>query len=159
MWDKTAPPGGSPATPAFVTVREVLADVEFVQYNQTTAAVNIQALRDAILAAQPALTTVGLPALFVGKTDLTGSGYAYVPDLVNLQPGMAVGGGPLAPKPFAPDRNATTFDLFERTVTQLLPSIRFVDEWAWYHDRNGEVHCGTATLREAPETPWWSMGQ
>ena len=62
------------------------------------------------------------------------------------------------PKPFGPIDNGV--DVFEEYVAMQLGPLgltcHFIDDWLWYHDVRGEIHCGTQVLRAHPvDVPWW----
>ncbi|ODA79767.1 hypothetical protein RJ55_05361 [Drechmeria coniospora] len=61
----------------------------------------------------------------------------------------------IAPKPWGPMVNGT--DIFESATRNSYQragfDVDFVDDWQ-YHQRDGDVHCGTNTLRDA-SAEWW----
>ena len=52
-------------------------------------------------------------------------------------------------------------DLFQNYVSTELGAIgataKFVDDWYAYHVMQGEVHCGTNTLRDPSFKKWWEV--
>jgi protein-arginine deiminase len=78
---------------------------------------------------------------------------AYVPGVVNLQ---VWGNDLLVPKPFGP-QDVIGADWFETKADEALKigarQTHYLDDWDVYHRREGEVHCGTNVLRDAPTTP------
>ena len=61
------------------------------------------------------------------------------------------------PKPFGPEVNGVC--QFQREVeSQLTGSgndLTFIDCFATYHHRDGEIHCGTNSKRKPPTDGWW----
>jgi protein-arginine deiminase len=63
-----------------------------------------------------------------------------------------------APKPFGPIINGE--DIFEKSVRDSLAAVgvevTFIDDWSMYHVNDGEVHCGTNTIRTTSgAAAWW----
>jgi len=76
------------------------------------------------------------------------------PGPTNLQP---VNGHLYVPRQFG-SRDAMGNDLFEKSITnQLGKTVRFVDNWDFYHRFLGEVHCGAIVKRALPSANfnWW----
>jgi hypothetical protein len=100
-----------------------------------------------------------VPILYVAED--TGGGVlgrsdALTAGMVNM---LVLGNACIAPKPFGPQ--AAGVDLFERSYSATLAAcgltVTFVDDWETYHLLQGEVHCGTNTLRTpAAKTKWWN---
>lgn len=63
------------------------------------------------------------------------------------------------PMPFGPIVGGV--DLFQQELNGALTPIgltpHFIDDWDEYHDKKGEVHCGTNTLRTPPAANWWEF--
>jgi hypothetical protein len=153
--------------PAFVTVKEVLADASLRAVN-LAAQGQINAIKTALDAAAGgagSLTFLRVPVLFVG--DATGfatnrKARALTPDLANLQ---TAGGKFFFPRQFGA-KNAAGQDIFEAAAKAVVPGALFVDDWYGYHINSGEVHCATQTKRALPTFPgpkdpakdlgWWS---
>jgi len=36
-------------------------------------------------------------------------------------------------------------------------TTKYVDDFTSYHERLGEVHCGTNSRRQPPAPPWWEQ--
>lgn len=73
---------------------------------------------------------------------------------------LVLGKNCISPKPFGPV--VAGKDLFEEHFRSTLVkdglSVAFIDDWDTYHLLNGEVHCGTNTLRKADSaTKWWEF--
>ena len=136
-------------SPAVTTVREVLSKTDFTNFNHTCQA-NIDNIRSA-LTNELGLSDpdfVKIPTIFEDKTKAV----AYVPDMVNL---LVDGTTLVLAKPFGPRNNGA--DVFENDATNKLSgySIHFIDDWDWYHRKEGEVHCGTNAKRTPPTVKWW----
>jgi monoamine oxidase/subtilisin family serine protease len=99
---------------------------------------------------------VAVPAVFFPNPDTPSQADALVAGMVNM---LVVNGHAGVPKPFGPVVGGV--DQFEKAVTdQLVPlgvTVTFLDCWDAYHVNQGEVHCGTNTLRTAPVLPWWEF--
>jgi protein-arginine deiminase len=99
---------------------------------------------------------INVPVLYFGEAPSDRSVGAFIPNLVNGQP--VSGSEFVLPKPYGPRSVSGATDcLFETAISLLLPPATFVDDWESYHREEGEVHCGTAAVREIPPTPWWSV--
>lgn len=99
---------------------------------------------------------VTVPTLYVGQPDnFYGKRHAFdfTPGLANVQ---FVGATLYFPKQYAPG-SATGNDCFENLVKSQLPLATsvFIDDWNGYHRWEGEVHCGTATVRPPFGFNWW----
>lgn len=90
---------------------------------------------------------VMVPALFE-------RGLAVIPNAVNS---LVFNGHFVAPEPRGPKEDGR--DLFEQAIRESLAScdveVAFVDAWNAYHERGGEIHCGTNTLRRLTGPEWW----
>ncbi len=79
---------------------------------------------------------------------------AYFPDMVNL---LLLGDWMAVPKPHGPEVHGE--DQFERAFLDAVPHRRdkvvFIEDWCSYHERLGEVHCGTNAEREPFRRKWW----
>ena len=94
------------------------------------------------------MSYVEIPSLIIGNRFAMPNGrscFAFVPGAVNFQPAAgkvfmarlftcAVGGS----------------DLFETEILRQIPNAEFVRSWDIYHNRMGEVHCGTNAKRVIP---------
>jgi protein-arginine deiminase len=63
----------------------------------------------------------------------------------------------VVPHPFGPVVNGKDFfaELIARELKALRLTWDFLDDWYEYHILEGEVHCGTNTLRTPSQTRWW----
>jgi len=81
---------------------------------------------------------------------------AYSADLVN---GLYVTPGIFKPpQPWGPhDGMHLRFplDMNWEFINAGLPVPFYVNDWHWYHEAAGEVHCGTNTIRHIPTSHWW----
>jgi protein-arginine deiminase len=156
-----------PTLPADVTIDDVLADVDLMQWSEDAQG-HIDEGRDA-LQEEIGLDDdeiIELPILF---TDEEGGKVAYGPGTVNM---LVFGDRVVPPDPFGPEIEGVDFfkqDLLDRlgTPTHQLGStgegltVRFTDDWYTYHLLLGEVHCGT-NLDVAPSLArgaWWETGR
>lgn len=142
--------------PAVVTVAELLADANLRQLNTHLAQRKLEEVREAIrrAAGQP-VTFHPVPVLYFGRLDDFDDGrkaFALTPNLANFQ---EVNGALYFPRQFGAT-DAAGRDIFEEYVRARFPTARFVDDWDLYHRLEGEVHCGSTTLRALPLADWWS---
>ena len=104
---------------------------------------------DAASGANAKLTFVEVPGLFLGDPTnanfaTTGAAHTFSPGLVNAQ---FIKGKSYFPRPFAP--MVGDKDVFQAEVVKLIgATAEFVDDWTIYHDRVGDVHCGSLVLRD-----------
>jgi protein-arginine deiminase len=83
---------------------------------------------------------------------------ALTADMVNL---LVTRDRVVVPKPYGPKPNAGA-DYFERDFTQDIQQannalgIVYIDDWYTYHDLDGEIHCGTNTLRRPANMGAWA---
>ncbi|MFI6099145.1 protein-arginine deiminase family protein [Lentzea sp. NPDC051213] len=75
--------------------------------------------------------------------------------------GISLGNGVFgAPDPHGPRVGGT--DLFKRATEQALAgtpvSLRWIEDWDFAHERQGEVHCVTNALRDPTRADWWTAG-
>lgn len=65
----------------------------------------------------------------------------------------------IVPKPFGP--MVAGKDLFEEDLRKKLEllglTVNFLDDWYEYHIQQGEIHCGTNTLRTPTIAKWWEF--
>jgi protein-arginine deiminase len=88
-----------------------------------------------------------------------GGSIAYQPGTVN---GLYV-----ADKQFvAPDPHGPVIDgkdIFRVQMTSALEplsiTVDFIDDWDEYHAVEGEIHCGTNSLRRVPDAKWWESAR
>lgn len=79
-------------------------------------------------------------------------------DMVNL---LVLDDRVVVPRPFGPKPNAGA-DYFERDLTQRINNannaltVSYIDDWYTYHDLDGEIHCGTNTLRRPANLATWA---
>lgn len=141
------------AMPAFTTATEILADATFKSRNEgwerniSSAKIQLQTL------AKQQINFIPVPVLFYpfGISNPPKAA-AFTPNLNNFQ----LGNGPrYFPKPFAPLKSGK--DMFEDDVEQRIAGAVFIDDWSVYHIAEGEVHCGSATMRSAPTKDWWTL--
>jgi len=66
-----------------------------------------------------------------------------------------------APRPHGPVINGV--DIFESQLQKALSAlgitVDWVEDWDLYHTLDGEVHCGSNTLRSIPSLGWWETGR
>ncbi|XP_027134791.1 protein-arginine deiminase type-2-like [Larimichthys crocea] len=98
---------------------------------------------------------IDVPVLF--KTDpRQNRAEAYYPDLVNM---IVLGKNLGIPKPFGPKVNGRC--VLEAEMCSLMEglglSCTFIDDFASYHKKLGEVHCGSNVRREVFDFKWWNL--
>ncbi|CAB1314863.1 unnamed protein product [Coregonus sp. 'balchen'] len=97
---------------------------------------------------------IDLPILF----HVTGGNraVAYYPDMVNM---IVLGKNLGIPKPFGPKVDGRC--ALEAEMTSLMGglglSCTYIDDFASYHKRQGEVHCGSNVRREPFSFKWWNL--
>lgn len=140
--------------PAVVSIDDVLADTD-VMGTSAKAAAEIDG-QLAIVRAETGLTDDEIIHIPFLHQSLDGFAVAYQPGMVNgiyLSPTHFA-----APKPFGPIINGE--DIFEKSVRDSLAAVgvevTFIDDWSMYHVNDGEVHCGTNTIRTTSgAAAWW----
>lgn len=146
---------GGDATPAIVTVEELLADADLLALNTIDVEGQISTAKTTLqMAAGVGLTFTNVPVIYVGERAgfATGRGtVAFTPGLSNVQ---LTAGTSFFPRQFGP-RNAAGDDLFESATRMRVPTAEFVDDWDLYHRLEGEVHCGSTVLRNPFALQWW----
>ena len=155
FWDTAGPD----KVPAIVTVQELLADTNLRAFNDKVDAkmTTIQGQLAASVQDDGSFTFIPLPVLYVGnnnKFDDGRSAFAFTPGLSNVQ---FVGNSLYFPKQFAPGSTVGN-DCFQNVVASRLIGTNsvFLDDWNLYHRDEGEVHCGTATIRNPFSFDWWN---
>nr|XP_020482038.1 protein-arginine deiminase type-2 [Labrus bergylta] len=100
---------------------------------------------------------IDLPILFKlveDKTELKAQ--AFYPDMVNM---IVLGKNLGIPKPFGPKVNGRC--ALEAETSSLLEGLglncTFIDDFATYHKKLGEVHCGSNVRRKPFDYKWWNM--
>lgn len=81
---------------------------------------------------------------------------AYYPDMVNM---IVLGKDLGIPKPFGPKVDGLCA-LEAEMVSLMKPlglSCTFIDDFASYHKKLGEVHCGSNVRREPFDFKWWNL--
>jgi protein-arginine deiminase len=97
---------------------------------------------------------LSVPILFMENPDFVGKADAMTAGMVNM---LVLNKHCIIPKPFGPVVKG--IDLFEENMRwklkkQLGLTVKFIDDWYEYHVINGEVHCGTNTLRKPVPAKW-----
>jgi protein-arginine deiminase len=96
---------------------------------------------------------LSVPILFIENRHYRPKADALTAGMVNM---LVLNKHCIIPKPFGPV--VGTIDLFEENMRwKLQPlglTVEFIDDWREYHLINGEVHCGTNTLRKPVPAKW-----
>jgi protein-arginine deiminase len=151
-------PNDGMAIPAQRTIGSILADAPLMAVNQ-----RVQTGIDRIrmrLQTEMEFTdadVIEIPILF--QEAFNGLNVAYMPGTVNL---LSYGTTMVIPRPHGPTIDgvdAFEQDLQTRVAAPLGLTIHFTEEWDLLHAADGEVHCGTNTLRRIPATRWWENAQ
>ena len=145
------------ASPAEVTIDQVLADREVMQASAEAAAeVDAQL---AILKKEIGLTDDEIIKVPFLHTYHAGKSVAYQPGMVN---GVYLSDTRFA----APDPHGPRIDgedifkaAFEESLGNIGINVDWVEDWDAYHRIFGEVHCGSNTTRRVPEARWWESGR
>ena len=141
-------------SPALRTVKQILGDNGLMNFNnqcQIDTDLVCANLTNELQLAQSDL--IFIPALF-NPHGLFHKAVAWVPGMVNL----LIDGTTLVPaKPYGPHDSGG--DIFEQDVRASLGqfgmSPNFLDDWDYYHNGQGEVHCGTNAKRTPSGLRWW----
>ncbi|XP_077168162.1 protein-arginine deiminase type-3-like [Paroedura picta] len=139
-----------------VQIKTILADQDFKssnEYFQKCIDWNRGILKEELGLTEEDI--IDIPQLFMAD-DPAGRAVAYFPDLVNmlvLEKHLGI------PKPFGPIINRQC--CLEKEVRRLLEplglSCTFIDDYKAYHQKHGEVHCGTNVCRKPSSFKWWDM--
>lgn len=145
------------ASPAVATISEVLADTT-VMTASADAATEIDG-QLAVMKKETGLTDAEIIKIPFLHTSMQGGSYAYIPGMVN---GILVSDKDfVAPNPHGPVIAGK--DIFQQTmIDRLAPlgiTVHFAEDWDEYHAALGEVHCGSNTRRQIPDTKWWETGR
>ncbi|GAC1351405.1 MAG: hypothetical protein NVSMB1_04130 [Polyangiales bacterium] len=144
-------------TDAQVSIADVLANTE-VMTASAEAAVEVDA-QIAILKKETGITDAEIVRVPYLHERTHGYSIAYMVGTVN---GLVVSNDHFAsPDPHGPLVGGK--DLFKAQLeTALSPygiTVDWVEDWDLYHRLDGEVHCGTNTVRTIPESKWWESGR
>lgn len=145
------------ASPAEATISAVLADTT-VMTASADAATEIDG-QLAIVKKETGLTDAEIIKVPFLHTSMQGGSYAYIPGMVN---GILVSDKDfVVPNPHGPVIAGK--DIFQQTMTDRLAplgiTVHFAEDWDEYHAALGEVHCGSNTRRQIPDTKWWETGR
>jgi protein-arginine deiminase len=143
--------------PATRTVNQVLGSASLMAANQESQAILdgiLIQLIDELDLSDDEITDI--PFLSYSSTD---GMLAYQPGTVNL---LYFDGHVLIADPFGPKVNGK--DVFKEDLDTRLGALglvtHYVDDWDTYHRNDGEVHCGTNSLRIVPtDDAWWEDGR
>ncbi|WP_150275269.1 protein-arginine deiminase family protein [Paenibacillus tepidiphilus] len=141
---------------AQITVGELLSDARFWSENrffQKCMDINRIILKEHLDITDA--DVIEIPVLFHPRSVADNRTEAYFPDMVNH---LVIGNTSLVPKPYGPVIDGV--DEFERSFRKALPGrdIRFIDDWYSYHQKSGEIHCGTNVRRKPFEhMKWWEF--
>lgn len=159
--------GGNGMVSAEVSIDDVLADVDVMQWSQEAQAEidgNIPKIRDAVGLGDSDILEI--PTVFEEEF---GGKIAFSPGTVNL---LAFGNYIVQPDPFGPEIEGA--DLFKKDLQDRLGTpanqlgtdgqglfVYFADDWYTYHILDGEVHCGSNVDAPAPfaSVRWWETGR
>ena len=145
------------ASPAEATIAQVLADTT-VMTASADAATEIDG-QLAIVKKETGLADAEIIKVPFLHTSMQGGSYAYIPGMVN---GILVSDKDfVVPNPHGPV--VAGKDIFQQTmIDRLAPlgiTVHFAEDWDEYHAALGEVHCGSNTRRQIPDTKWWETGR
>jgi protein-arginine deiminase len=144
-------------TPAQTTINQVLADMS-VMTTSASAAASIDS-QLAIIKKETGITDGEIVHIPFLHQDSLGLSVAYQPGTVN---GLSFSeSGFAAPDPHGPIINGK--DIFkqqlETELGKLGIQVAWIEDWDLYHTLDGEVHCGTNSLRVVPDgEKWWESG-
>ena len=84
---------------------------------------------------------------------------AYLPNMVNL---LVVNGHLIPPEPFfdpfKDDFETRMAGIGYKKSAAVGATLHFLDNFIWYHELQGQVHCGTNSRREIAALPnWWEQ--
>jgi protein-arginine deiminase len=99
---------------------------------------------------------IAVPVLFTPNPDTPEVADALTGNMINM---LVVNGHCIVPKPFGPVTGGA--DRFEQDLLDRLGplglTVHLIDDWTEYHVLQGEIHCGTHTLRTAKPVKWWEF--
>ncbi|WP_108811915.1 protein-arginine deiminase family protein [Sphingorhabdus sp. Alg231-15] len=144
---------------AEVSVDQLLADKEFWKANEVFQGYmddNVAILQKELGLAEADI--VEIPVCFQDLRDDQNNlrrTLAFFPDMVNhlVHKDLSI-----VPKPYGPIIDGKC--AFEEAFEDALPDRRmiFIDDWYSYHEKSGEVHCGTNALRKPfAVSKWWKL--
>lgn len=104
---------------------------------------------------------IRIPGMFEESRECAGGALSLIPGTANLVIAEMDGvTNAFIADPFLrEDVDDQASDPFIAEVASLIPSnltIRWLDDWDWYHAAWGEVHCGSNTER-TPVADWWTV--
>jgi protein-arginine deiminase len=142
---------------AQITIDQVLADTD-VMTASAEAATQIDGQLATIKAAT-GLTDAEIIRIPYLHMPYSQGSIAFQPGMVNglyIAPGHFV-----APDPHGPD--IAGVDPFKAIMEQRLApfgvTVHWAEDWDLYHRNLGEVHCGTNSTRQIPDSKWWESGR
>lgn len=99
---------------------------------------------------------IELPILFIEHHTLPPLADALTAGIVNM---LVVNKTCVVPKAFGPVVGGV--DLFRKDAETKLGAlglnVKIVEDWYEYHIQQGEIHCGTNTLRTPKKAKWWEF--
>ncbi len=99
---------------------------------------------------------VAIPGIWASNPGGT-SASAFLPGFVNLLYVNAAGNTvSILPDSFGP-YDASGDDIYKTALDAAIPgNVGYADDWYLFHIWDGEVHCGSNTIRETPaDVSWW----
>ncbi len=149
--------GSNGNSSAQVTINQVLSDTD-VMSASAEAAVEVAAQIDKIKQ-ETGLTDAEIVKVPFLHESLNGESVAYQPGMVN---GIYISDTHfVSPDPHGPSINGQ--DIFKQAMSAALApfniTVHFAEDWDTYHRQLGEVHCGTNSTRQIPQTKWWESGR
>jgi len=145
------------AKPADTTIDGVLANTDVMQASAKAAVAidgQIAKIKEATGITDEEI--IRIPFLHMSTM---GASIAYQPGTVN---GLYVADNHfVAPDPHGPVVDGK--DIFREQMTHALEplsvTVDFIDDWDEYHAVEGEIHCGTNSLRRVPDAKWWESAR
>ena len=149
---------GKPGEPGSMTVEEALE--RFAHANSRAYQTQMETTKALLMdeLGLGATAFVEVPAFF-GFPDppevpdpLYNEAYSLLPNLVNI---LVVNGRLVVPEPFYDGFKTEFVSRLSVIGYQDGSSLRFIDDWGVYHQRDGEIHCGTCVKRTPCRVDWW----
>lgn len=143
--------------PAEATIDQVLANTE-VMNESAKAAVEVDA-QLALLKKEAGITDAEIVPVPFLHWPAYGYSLAYQPGTVNSL--YLSDTHFAAPNPHGPIIEGK--DIFKVQLEEALKpygiTVDWVEDWDGYHRLEGEVHCGSNSLRRIPDAKWWETGR
>ena len=132
------------------SMKELREDTALWNFNAVVET-KISKLTSELLSKTGMSKSVKLPVIFMAPSNKLEMVGAYSPDLANFK--TVNKNNSVFPSQFFAPGNMV--DIFETYCKEKIKGVIFADDFNFYHDSSGEVHCATAVKRKVFEIKWW----